>query len=311
VKHNTNLNLPIGNVSWNSQLGAYYQNLNEALFHYDNNILGQFDDNGIPYIVEVNRSYYSPIYVIQYILILHDLVISGETERKISLLKCLEWCETQLEPFQDSLVFRNEANNQYSLGKGWTSAMYQGQGISAFLRAYQLFDNDEYLQIANKLFSYFRFSYGEGGVTRLDKDGNIWLEEYPTEPPSYVLNGFIYAMLGIVDLYRVTKNQAALQLFNRCLQTVVKNMRKYHVWYWSLYDQGKSQLVSLYYQKNVHIPLMWIMYELTGIIIFKDYALKWQSQLDSRWCRLLVHTMYRVRPRVLKAKKYISNNLSL
>jgi len=52
---NNNLYLGIGNVSWEPNLGAYYQDLKEAIYHFDNitfdslpnqleNILNNFDD---------------------------------------------------------------------------------------------------------------------------------------------------------------------------------------------------------------------------------------------------------------------------
>ncbi len=28
----------------------------------------------------------------------------------------------------------------------------------------------------------------------------VWYEEYPTSPPTFVLNGFMYSLLGLFDL---------------------------------------------------------------------------------------------------------------
>lgn len=176
--------------------------------------------------------------------------------------------------------------------------MYQGQAISLFLRAYQLFGDEKYLETAHGAFKFFELDYSEGGAKRIDENGYLWFEEYPTDPPSYVLNGFVYAILGLADYYRVTKDERAKELFDLCINTLLHNLHKYDKWYWSVYDQKKKQLVSYYYQKNVHVPLMGILFKLTDNEVFKIYEDKWKKQLNSRISKFVVKIMYRVQPRL-------------
>lgn len=299
MKVNQSLNLGPGNVSTEEELGCYYQDFTPAKFHYDHDYLGKFDENGIPYLVEKNREYYNPVYVIQYALLLHDLILlEKDGGDKVRLKACLEWLLDKAEPFEEALVLRNELNEQYKLSKGWISAMYQGQAISIFLRGYQMFGEQTYLDAADKFFRFFRFDYSEGGVMRTDDSGYIWLEEYPTDPPSYVLNGFIYSVFGVLDHYRVTKSADSRKLYEECLRTIEDNIHKYDLWYWSVYDQGKKRLVSRYYQKNVHIPLMKILFLLTGNSIFDTLAKKWERQLNSFLSRAMCTVMYRIQPRL-------------
>lgn len=303
---NDNLNLGVGNISHDRELGAYYQDLAPAIYHFEHNSMGAFDERGIPFLREEKRDYYSIVYVIQYALINHDLMLidaSTADEKKRIIKNCLDWLEEKAEDFRDSLVWRSEHNEQYKLPKGWISAMYQGQAISLFLRAYQLFGEEKYLKIAEKTFEFFKYDYAEGGVKRIDENGFIWFEEYPSDVPSLVLNGYIYTLFGIYDLYRVTKSEEAGQLFDECVRTLENNLHKYDVWYWSVYDQLKRELVSYYYQKNVHIPLMEIMYHLTGKQIFNKYAEKWKKNLNSAFDRFVVKIMYRVQPRIRKWSK--------
>lgn len=299
---NDNLYLGVGNISHDSQLNAYYQDLTPAIYHFEHNSMGGFDENGIPYLVDKNGKHYSIVYVIQYALINHDLMLKGiDVENKKQIIRrCLDWLEEKSENYLDALVWRSEANEQYQLPKGWVSAMYQGQAISLFLRAYQLFGIEKYLTIAEKTFEYFKYDYSEGGVKRIDENGFIWFEEYPSKQPSLVLNGFIYTFFGMYDLYRVTKNEKAKELYDECVKTLENNLHKYDVWYWSVYDQLKRELVSYYYQKNVHIPLMDVMYCLTDKILFKEYAEKWTRNLNSSFNKFILQIMYRVKPRIRK-----------
>lgn len=49
----------------------------------------------------------------------------------------------------------------------------------------------------------FRVHSSEGGVLATFLNKFHWYEEYPTKPPSFVLNGFIYSILGLYDLMSI------------------------------------------------------------------------------------------------------------
>lgn len=302
---NNNITLDVGNVSFDSKLGAYYQDFTSAIYHIKNDSMGKFDTRGIPYLIEGNREYYSVVYIIQYGLILHDLVLKGVNiqENKTILSKLIDWLIENSEDYKDSIVWRSEENTHYHLEKGWISAMYQGQAISFFLRMSQLFNEPKYIPFSEKIYAYFKYDYSEGGVKRVDSDGYIWLEEYPTNPPSYVLNGFIYSIMGVLDLHRVTGNKDAKLLYESCISTVKNNIHKYDLTYWTRYDQLKQELVSYYYQKNVHIPLVRILFLLTNDKIFQTLDEKWTKQLNSKYIYFFVKIMYRIQPRIKKLKR--------
>ena len=40
-----------------------------------------------------------------------------------------------------------------------------------------------------------------GGVTYTDREGYKWFEEAIVEPPTHVLNGFIWATWGVYDYF--------------------------------------------------------------------------------------------------------------
>ncbi|XP_020902925.1 D-glucuronyl C5-epimerase B [Exaiptasia diaphana] len=83
---------------------------------------------------------------------------------------------------------------------GWYSAMAQGQGMSLLTRAYYHTKNISYLNAALKATSVFKISSEDNGVRATFMDKYHWYEEYPTTPSLYVLNGFIYSLLGLYDL---------------------------------------------------------------------------------------------------------------
>lgn len=86
------------------------------------------------------------------------------------------------------------------LPPGWYSAMGQGQAMSLLVRAYLDSKNDKYLQAALKAIKLFEIGSDQGGVRARFLGTLDWYEEYPTIPSSFVLNGFIYSLLGLYDL---------------------------------------------------------------------------------------------------------------
>ncbi|XP_017125745.1 D-glucuronyl C5-epimerase B [Drosophila elegans] len=96
---------------------------------------------------------------------------------------------------------RRSLNGFAELRPGWISAMGQGHSISVLARAYWHSGGDErYLRAAAAGLQPYRVYSRDGGVLAQFMDKFYWYEEYPTTPPSYVLNGFIYSLLGLYDL---------------------------------------------------------------------------------------------------------------
>jgi hypothetical protein len=304
MKANNDIKLGTGAISFDTHLGSYYQDFVPAAEHIDTGSFASLDEDGVPYTPANEKRIYNAVMICQYALIQFEL-LQKEKEPHTSKFKALlNWLDDHAESFDDkALVWRTAPRAKYGLHKPWVSAMTQGHIISVYLRAYQLFGEKRYLEHAEKAFEYLHYDYADGGVQRIDENGYLWLEEYPSEPASYVLNGYIYALFGVLDLYRVTKSEAAKKMYDEGIRTLEDNIHRYHRWYWSSYDLSNKELVSYYYQKNVHIPLVKILFMLTENPLFDIYYKKWSKQLDSPISKLVVPIMYRIQPRLPKIQK--------
>ncbi len=78
--------------------------------------------------------------------------------------------------------------------------MASGHALSVLSRAYSASLRREYLERAFRALELFTVPSGEGGFQAKLLDTHIWYEEYPTSPPTFVLNGFMYSLLGLYDL---------------------------------------------------------------------------------------------------------------
>ncbi|MGC5324925.1 D-glucuronyl C5-epimerase family protein [Brevibacillus sp. SYSU BS000544] len=123
----------------------------------------------------------------------------------------------------------------------WVSGMAQGQGISVLVRAYLLTNEKKYLETAEKALKAFYVK--DQGTQNLFYDNNqdFWIEEYPQENTTHVLNGYIYALFGIWDYYRVTQDKMALSLWQKGINSLKSNLPNYDVGNWSAYDQRSTK----------------------------------------------------------------------
>jgi len=116
------------------------------------------------------------------------------------------------------MVSRSVAEGQLSLEPGWYSSMAQGQAMSLLVRAYSRSGRHEYLDAAIRALALFDIPAADGGIVAKFMDHYVWYEEYPTIPPCFVLNGFMYALIGLYDVSATAPpgdgQSTAVQLYN-------------------------------------------------------------------------------------------------
>lgn len=105
------------------------------------------------------------------------------------------------------------------LSPPWYSALAQGQAMSFLARMYRVTDQGRYRHAIERAGWLFYVLVKEGGVLR-EWNGHLVFEEYPTEPPSFVLNGFMSALLGLYDAHQATGESLMLDRFSRGIDTL-------------------------------------------------------------------------------------------
>ena len=133
-------------------------------------------------------------------------------------------------------------------------------------------------------FDSFSKSTEEGGVVFTDERGDIWFEEYIVSPPTHILNGFIWAAWGVYDFFLATGEKSAEQLFARAVNTLRRNLDRYDLGFWSLYEQSGTRLpmVASPFYHQLHVTQLRIMHRLTGDDLFSRCADRWETYARSR-----------------------------
>ena len=70
-------------------------------------------------------------------------------------------------------------------------------------------------------------------------------EEFPTDPPSLVLNGGIFALWGDYDIWIGLGDADARKRFEDGVETLARNVHRWDTGYWSRYDLYPHRIVNL------------------------------------------------------------------
>lgn len=248
----------------------------DSIKGYYNDLTGKvgdgtlLDKNGIPVSKISDGSEVNfPIAVFQYALGLYDKYLeSGEEKYHNDFLKMSEWIIENQRADGSWDCFGPLKSDKYTI-----SSMGQGEGASALLRAYTDTNDKKYLDAAVKAVDFMLIPMDEGG-TSVYKDDELFLEEYPQKPKRSVLNGWIFSSFGIYDLSIIMPEKYG-DTFMKCARTIANHLCDYDCGYWSLYDLERRVASPAYHQ--LHIALLEVMYEISGIDDFRAYKEKFEK----------------------------------
>lgn len=246
-----------------------------------------FDNNGIPIASYLNSGFqYNPTRIASYGLANYNRAIFNSDDNcKQLFFNIADWFVNQ----KDNLFLYNFKCE--SLEAPWISCMAQGQGISVLCRAYKLSKNEKYLKAAKNALKPFTTEIHSGGLLAYIDNKLPILEEFPfINNPEHVLNGFLYAIIGIVEIREIDKTAFSESSFKKLLFTAQKG----GLWSdknWSIYDlqayktQVRNSATVNYHR--VHIAQYKYLAFKFPDMEFDYWAKKWENQYKSLKNRLI------------------------
>lgn len=132
----------------------------------------------------------------------------------------------------------------FRTGANWLSGMAQGQCASLLVRIGLETADERFLESATAGLEPMRVLTRNGGVVA-PLGAGIFLEEYPTDPPSFVLNGGIFGLWGAYDVWRATGDDGAGTLFAEAHETLADEVGRWDTGYWSRYDLYPHPIVNV------------------------------------------------------------------
>lgn len=263
-------------------IGPYYQTFADKARYP-----GPFDAQGVPlldYHGSIGRRY-NPIAVAQYGLARFNRFLeTGDAGDRAAFLAQADWLCAKLTPNARGLhVWNHDFDFEYRSGlkAPWYSGLAQGQGLSLLARALKTTGDARYAGAMDRAFEPLRRTVDEGGV--LYRDGeDVWIEEYVVEPPSHILNGFLWALWGVKDHALATGSAEAGTLFADCAATAERALPRYDTGSWSTYEASDTwiPMVTSGFYHRLHIVQLEITAAMTGRPAFAERARRWRGYWD-------------------------------
>jgi hypothetical protein len=203
------------------------------------------DADGVPLVDYPTGPEHNPVTTAQYGLAQWTIGLRHDQPKRIRIaVRMADWLVRTQQRGSGKWLYRFDyrAPGAGLLPAPWASALAQGQALSLLRRAYHRTHARRYLEAARRALRPLQVRVTRGGLLRRWKDRPFY-EEYPTvEAPTYVLNGFQQALLGLYDLADVSPT--ARRQFHAGLDTLERML--------PLYDLGDGR--STYSLAHLYWP---------------------------------------------------------
>jgi heparosan-N-sulfate-glucuronate 5-epimerase len=253
--------------------------------------ISQCDEKGIPYLIEgtIGRQR-NPMTVCNKALSYHDNFIQGDSSKLDFFLNCANWLlENQNEEGDFSVLNYNYNWPVNNLVAPWRSGLANGVALQVLIKAHAITRDEKYLQTGKKILNSFFVEVRDGGVTYKSENNGWWFEEYADDAGyvSRVLNGHMFALVGIHEYFNYTNDSSANDLFLKGLTGLKENLPNYDKGDGnSLYDAlGRPTNIKYH---NIHIDLLDRLFQITNDPIYKVYRDKWKTYIHPSLTKRLV-----------------------
>ncbi|MCL1897215.1 MAG: D-glucuronyl C5-epimerase family protein [Micrococcales bacterium] len=161
----------------------------------------------------------------------------------------------------------------------WASATAQAQALSLLSRFYKETGETVFLDAAKLAMKPLTVKVASGGVVG-EFFEQPFFEEYPTKIPSHALNGMMYAIIGLYDLWQNAADNSAQELYQQGIQTLLMALPYYDAngvsFFWLIHIYGTS--LPNYYDPAshvMHVKQLQVIAQLESDPVFDYYLDQW------------------------------------
>jgi hypothetical protein len=205
------------------------------------------------------------------------------------------WLQVALDAGDDLLEHQGEDGawrhrydypHTFVLRAGWPSGITQGEAASLLVRLHKQTGDERYAEGARRALAPLRVPGPEGGCLAM-LGGRPFPEEYPTSPPSYVLNGSLFAVWGLRDVAVGLGDPDAVTAWADAVTMLKENLHRWDTGYWSRYDLHPHPLpnVASSFYHDLHIAQLRATALLAKEPAFDAVADRWAGYATRRGCQ--------------------------
>lgn len=258
----------------------------------------QCDEKGIPYIIEATiGKQRNPMTICNKALSYHEKFVQGDTSQQILFLNCADWLTENLTRGNNFSVLKYDYNWPiYNMIAPWRSGLANGVSLQVLIKAHAITGDEKYLATAKQILSSFYVDVDKGGVTYKSEDKGWWFEEFADEGGyvSRVLNGHMFAVVGIYEYSIYANDSSARYLVDQGLIALKNNLSKYDNNEGPSYYDLRGTLSNVKYHA-IHVNLLSRLFKISGDPILKFYGDKWGAyKHPSLTTRLITRPVKRI-----------------
>ncbi len=235
----------------------------------------KFDINGIPIgRIDANPKHYNPLFSCYYGLVSYNAYLHTNEQENIDkfLLQVDFLNQYGIENPSGFWLPYYEDLPKFQLKAPWFAGITQALAISVFIRAFIKTNQKIYRQRAMQLFQTFFLSVENGGFLKHTPEGFSWIEEYPSKNPTYVLNGFVFNLIALVEYYKVIDESIEVkERLNACFKSFFYSLHHYVFGMFTKYSRKNMAFSNIEYQ-GLYVFLFLHLYRLTGKPAFREMA---------------------------------------
>jgi heparosan-N-sulfate-glucuronate 5-epimerase len=198
---------------------------------------------------------YNPVTITSYALGVYQLYLQTKDRSLLKkFLKTADWL-VENQSVSNNIGVWHYNFSWKGLKEPWISGMAQGEALSVLTRAYRRTKSVKYLKSASFAFNSFKNSIENGGVVSNLDNGMKFYEEYVSNSPSHVLNGFLYSLWGIYEYYYTFNDASAKNVFDEGLVSLEYILPKFDTGFWSKYCLSNRKVINIasYMYHELHI----------------------------------------------------------
>ena len=222
----------------------------------------------------------SPLLPLYFALVLHNQQYSeGTTDSKV-FREISEYTITNSDHQLGLLKLQYEEDFKlFGLSAPWISGITQSISTSFFCRMYFIEKDVKYLQLAEEAIAPCLISVESGGLLCSTHLGLEWVEEYPSDPASYVLNGHMFSIIAVIELYQLTGKSLYYSKATEWIKSLVAHIAEYQYKEYLLHNTYQIKLSNIEYQ-GLYVGLFKHLYELTRHPLFLEFYDFYNANID-------------------------------
>ncbi len=207
----------------------------------------------------------------------------NKSQAETYFINCINFLMTNVQSFEVFSAWIHPYQFSFNTSKNWKSSHAQAVGLSLLARSMKMNLDKCSLSDIEILLEAFKIPINRGGLLDSTKTNQIWYSKIAcaSRPSPYVLNGFMFTIISLYDVYNQLNCRKALEIANNALTTLTNSLDSFDCDGWSYYSLADRKPCTIHYHE-IHVKQLKIIYDLTRLKELVYWEERWRESLNKK-----------------------------